>query len=271
MNSMATDASAVRPWAQGSPGTRAAMRQGRFRVDRRRQLGADIVELAFLAPAVARRARPGQFLGLRVEGEGFPLLRRPMGLSGIHGGRVEVSFRVAGAGTRWLADRCPGDLVDLLGPLGHGFAAQEGGPTLLVGGGLGVARLLPVAERGTGGPVTALLGFGRSEEVYGRERIERTGGTVRIATEDGSVGWRGLVTELLEAAIDQGVPGQVLACGPRGLLRAVKQICARHGRHALLALEERMACGFGACLGCSMGGLLVCRDGPVFAAERVQP
>lgn len=245
------------------------MHQGWFPVERCHRVAADVVELSVHAPALARSAQPGQFIGLGVGGEAFALLRRPMGVSAIRGERLAVSFRVAGAGTRWLAARRPGDPVDLLGPLGRGFPDLGEDPVILVGGGVGVARLLPVAERARG-EVMALVGFRRGGQVFGIERIRRAGGVVRVATEDGSEGRRGVVTELLEEAIAEGRPGRVLASGPRALLRAVKGICVGRRRAALLALEGQMACGWGVCLGCSTGGLLVCRDGPVFEAEAVE-
>lgn len=234
----------------------------------RREVARDIVELRLRCPEMARGATPGQFVHVRVDGPGFPLLRRPMSLSVLEEDVLGFTFRVVGTGTAWLAGRRPGEELDVLGPLGRGFPAGRG-PALLVGGGLGVAPLLPLARRlvEAGRRVTAVVGFRRGEEVFGLEELPAS--TV-LTTEDGTRGRRGLVTEPLAELLASEREATVYACGPRGLLRQVQGMCRAAGVQAYLAVEERMACGFGPCLGCSLGGLRVCREGPVFGGEEVE-
>lgn len=225
------------------------------------------------APDLAQGARPGQFLEVHVPSP-VPLLPRPMSLAGIDpdGGRVSILYRVVGSGTTALAKLGPGDRLRVMGPLGNGFPDPEGKRAVLVAGGTGIAPLLPLLKLTA--PESQLL-YGAAE---GAQMVDVDGpaaGRVRVqlATEDGSRGHQGLVTDLLERTLPESGAGVIYACGPRPMLAQVARQAFRLGVPAWVSLEERMACGVGACLGCSVmtdaGYRRVCRDGPVFSAREV--
>ncbi len=231
---------------------------------------------------------PGQFAMLSPgpcgAAERFdPLLPRPMAVYRTvpepGGAELEILYKRSGRGTRLLAGTQPGETVRLVGPLGVGFPLpQVGQRALLVGGGTGIASLYELATAARArGPVVVLLGARAAGDLMGREDFVALGVELRIATEDGSEGWRGRITELLERALAE--PGAaedlVYACGPTPMMRRAAEIAAAQGRRCIVSLENRMACGFGVCLGCAVpraegGFALVCRDGPVLDAQAVR-
>jgi dihydroorotate dehydrogenase electron transfer subunit len=216
--------------------------------------------------------------GARSGAERFdPLLPRPMALyrAAPCGDAVEILYKVSGRGTRLLADARPGDRVRLVGPLGTPFRLPDARErAVLAGGGTGIASLYELARRACErGPVAVLLGARTAGDLMGRDDFAALGVDLRVATEDGSAGRRGLVTELLEDALAEG-PARVYACGPTAMMRRAAALAASAGRLCSVSLENRMACGFGVCLGCAVpraggGFALVCRDGPVFDAAGV--
>lgn len=238
--------------------------------------------------------RPGQFYMLAAArgwggGEGErPYLPRAFsfcrvrtggggGGDGDRGGEgpgAELSFLAeeVGPGTRRLCALDPGEELLLAGPFGRGFSPPPAGTRpLLAGGGIGVAPLVAWQdELGEGAP--ALLGFRSAAHAEAARLFEA--GPVRVATEDGSAGERGLVTDLLRAELDRDPGAGVYACGPPAMLEAVRALCAERGAAAQLALEAGMACGFGACMGCAVptreGYLRVCVDGPVLDASLLE-
>jgi len=166
--------------------------------------------------------------------------------------------------------------VRWVGPLGLPFALPASGQrAVLVGGGTGIASLYELAVQARGrGPVTVLLGARRAGDLLAERDFAALDVDLRVATEDGSQGHRGLVTELLERVLDDGGQAAVYACGPTPMMRRAAEIAAARGRACQVSLENRMACGFGVCLGCAVpradGTIaLVCRDGPIFAAAAV--
>ncbi len=208
------------------------------------------------APLIARRGKPGQFVHVRVGGEGFPVLRRPLSVAAFHPdrGEIELFFRIVGRGTKWLAQRKANDLLDLLGPLGRGFPTGPGGPWLLVGGGIGSAPLLSLAQAAQRRriPVVVLLGAKQQAELVLASRFGELDARVHVATDDGSMGVKGPVTSLLADQLKQNEPPAVVyACGPKPMLKKVKEMTRGQAFPCYLSLEERMACGVGACLGCS--------------------
>jgi dihydroorotate dehydrogenase electron transfer subunit len=225
-------------------------------------------------------AQPGQFLmlspGTRGGAERYdPLLPRPMAIFRTRrmGGEaaVEVLYKVVGRGTRLLADARPGDVVRLVGPLGKGFPEPSPGErVLLVGGGTGVASLFELARRSSKrARVSVLLGARSAADLMGRADFENLDADLQVATDDGSDGAEGFVTELLEQEIVRGEAARVYACGPTLMMRRAAEITEAAGLPCFVSLENRMACGFGVCLGCAVprkdeGYHLVCRDGPVF-------
>jgi dihydroorotate dehydrogenase electron transfer subunit len=223
------------------------------------------------APAIAEAAKPGQFVMVRC-GEGHdPLLRRPLSIHKTDdSGGVALLFEVVGRGTSWLSERAPGDLVDLMGPLGNGFFIQPASKRiLLVAGGVGIAPLMFLfAEANKMGKNVDLL-IGAQGQLYlipvSKELLD-TGVNRRVVTEDGSEGTKGLVTEwICEHA---GQADQVFACGPPAMYRSMARLDCLKGKSVQVSLEERMACGVGACYGCTVktrnGPKQVCQDGPVF-------
>jgi len=242
--------------------------------------------LRLSAPAIARAGRSGQFLMVRCaeEGSSDPLLRRPLALHRLvrEQGQVEVLVRVVGRGTGWLALRRPGDTLDILGPLGQGFALHRNTRHLvLVAGGIGIAPLLALAEEGLqrGCAVVLALGARTAGELYPPSLIPPAV-EVHLATDDGSAGYCGPVTGLLNDPALGLLPwaDQLMACGPRPMLAELARL-VRAGRlrlragFAQVSLEERMACGVGACLGCAVlthrGYKRVCQEGPVFDLREV--
>lgn len=230
------------------------------------------------APDLARSACPGQFAMLKC-GDGYdPFLRRPLSIHQVDEKRGEVLFlyQVRGKGTELLARREKGDRVSLLGPLGHGFSCSEKSKKgLLVGAGIGIAPLLFLASAlaGRRWELVVLMGARTKDGILCSEEFERYAG-VLAATEDGSLGLKGTILDLLKQELQKSSFHKIFACGPAPVLKGVQEISVDSGIPAELSLEERMACGVGACLGCTCQGakgdyLRVCQEGPVFAAGEV--
>jgi dihydroorotate dehydrogenase electron transfer subunit len=221
------------------------------------------------APAIAGMARPGQFVMVRCGEDHDPLLLRPLSIHKTDdSGGVALLFEVVGRGTLWLSQRAPGDLVDLVGPSGNGFSIQPDAKNLLlVAGGIGIAPLAFLAEKRPGpeSRVTVLLGAKSASCLYPRERIPPKTTVVSI-TDEWSGERQGLVTSLIDGYIGQA--DQVFACGPAGMYQSMTRLECLKGKSVQVSLEERMACGLGACYGCTvktrMGPKQVCHDGPVF-------
>ncbi len=227
----------------------------------------------------AARPRPGQFYMVQSAerwggGDGErPFLPRAFSVLRARDGELEFLIEDVGPGTRRLCELGPGEDLLLVGPLGNGFSSpREDRAALLVGGGVGIAPLaIWQDELGAGGiRSSALLGFRDAEHAAGAALLTDP----TVATDDGSVGHRGLVTELLEDQLDErGEELEVYACGPPAMLEAVRAACLRREVPAQLALESGMACGFGACFGCVVptvdGYLRLCVDGPVLEAHRL--
>jgi dihydroorotate dehydrogenase electron transfer subunit len=214
--------------------------------------------------------RPGQFAMLALNPHGVhrdPLLGRPMAVYRGDASALEFRFKVVGRGTQILSELPAGAEVGIVGPLGNGFPDPVDG-TVLVGGGTGIASLYELASRAPRS-VRVLLGGRTRAEVMGLEDFEALGVDLEVATEDGSWGHKGLVTELLR--LERGQP--LIACGPTAMMRVTAELAAREGAHCLVSLESPMACGFGICLGCAVptrtGYRYVCTDGPVFDAREV--
>jgi dihydroorotate dehydrogenase electron transfer subunit len=245
-------------------------------------------QLTVVAPGVAEQVRPGQFVALAVGGETTAhLLRRAFSVyrtqdRGIYGGTIDIVLAEHGVGTRWLSDVRPHDSLDVVGPLGKPFALPKEPVTCtLVGGGYGSAALFTLAEqlRERGCRVDFVLGAATEARLFGVLEAKRMSQSVAVTTEDGSLGDRGRVTDVLLALLGRTGSDVVYACGPMGMLAAVADLAARFGAHSQCAVEEAMACGIGVCMTCVLpvvgdDGVTrmvrSCVDGPVFRGDRVR-
>ena len=242
--------------------------------------------MTLVAPAVAARFKPGQFITLAVGGpDSSMLLSRAFSIHDVrpdHGGTVEIVFAVHGRGTQWLAERRARDVLDVTGPLGKAFPLpRDPVNCLLVGGGYGSAPLFSLAaklkERRC--EVDFLLGASSGDRVFGALTARRTGRSATITTEDGSLGARGMVTDMLDQVIHDGRTDVIYACGPMPMLRQITMLARRYDIPVQAAVEEAMACGVGVCMTCVLpvigsDGITrmarSCMDGPVFRGESVR-
>lgn len=246
-----------------------------------RPAGREYYRLVLKAPEAARAAKPGQFVMLRVTGTGDPLLARPFGISTVLSrSSIEIVYRVVGRGTTLLTGVRKGQTLSLLGPLGNGFPMPaKGSVPVLVGGGSGFPPLHFLAQR-AGRRAHFFIGA-RNRECLPpagilasfREVVQQ----VHTATDDGSAGVQGTSTDILNAFLSRMEKKSALvmyACGPHAMLAAVARIAAEHAIACHVSLEERMACGLGACMGCSIpqkagGYKRACKEGPVFDARDI--
>lgn len=238
---------------------------------RTEKLNSDAVSLWLDAGELAESAAVGQFVNVKC-GEGL-LLRRPISICRVEGTKLNIVFEVRGEGTAWLAARQEGDLLDVMGPLGHGFSYPQG-KVLVVGGGIGVPPMLHTARKAPSGAI-ACLGFRNASKAMLISEFEQCCEQVYVASDDGSLGIHSYVAGIVDTALTNHPEiSAVLACGPKIMLKTVYDAAKKHNVPCQVSMEERMGCGIGACLVCackSADGAYrhVCKDGPVFAAEEV--
>lgn len=218
------------------------------------------------APQIATIAHAGHFI-MSSCGDAT-LLRRPLSIHQVDRSKIAFLFSVVGKGTRWLSQRQAGDSLDLLGPMGNGFTLENSPQRLLLlAGGLGIAPLRFLADSAlrNGYDVTLLAGAGTVSQLYPQELLPREIHCI-FATEDGSYGEKGKITDLLPHYLDRA--DQIFACGPLAMYRTMSQMPELQNKSVQVSLEMRMACGLGACYGCTIrtkhGLKQVCKDGPVF-------
>jgi len=244
--------------------------------------------MTVVAPGMAELTRPGHFVAVQVGGpESSMLLRRAFAIydvkeRGVYGGTVEFIFAVHGKGTAWLASRRPQDKLDLVGPLGQPFKLPMQPVTAtLVGGGYGSAPLLPLATalRGRGCRVDFVLGAGSADRLFGQLDAKRIATSIEVTTDDGSMGRRGRVSDVLGQLLDKTGSDVGYACGPMAMLKAVSELATERDIPCQVAVEESMACGIGVCMTCVLpvigdDGLTrmlrSCVEGPVFLGDRVR-
>jgi len=242
-------------------------------------------KLTLSCPYIADRAEPGNFIHVRVSEGHYPLLRRAFSIHQVNqkDGRFEILFRVVGTGTEILSRARPGDSLDVLGPLGNSFSLPgEDHEIMLVAGGIGIAPLWfllsRLAEKRKPAGLTFFLGARSQSQLFCLKNLRQTGVELVAATDDGSAGQKGLVTEVflkeLESRdVDFGKLA-VCACGPPLMLRRMAEIAKRFDFSCQVSLENHMACGVGACWGCAVRQVdgtykRVCADGPVFDAREL--
>ncbi|MEI2775922.1 MAG: dihydroorotate dehydrogenase electron transfer subunit [Tetrasphaera sp.] len=239
--------------------------------------------LRLAVPGIAALARPGQFAALTVGGPTSGLLlRRSFSIHRVGADHVDLVIADAGPGTHWLTRCRPGDVVNIVAPLGQGFAPPaQPGACVLVGGGYGSAPLFWFAKtvRAAGCAAHLVLGAASAGRLFGADLAAASTDSVHVTTDDGSLGTRGQVTAVLPDLLLATGARTVVACGPMGMLRAVTEVATAHGATAQVAVEEAMACGVGVCMTCVLPVVgddgrtrmtRSCVDGPVFAGARVR-
>ena len=245
------------------------------KVVRQQQIDEGIFDMELSFPKGAALAKPGQFIAMYCNDKS-KLLPRPISICGINKeeGTLRVVYRVVGEGTKEFSEMKEGDTLEVMGPLGNGFALKEE-KAIIIGGGIGIPPMLELAKQ-LNVEKTVVLGYRTS--TFLKDEFEAVGDVV-ISTEDGSFGTKGNV---IDAIKEQGVEGSIIyACGPTPMLRGIKAYAEEMGIEAQISMEERMACGIGACLACvckskdvdshsHVHNKRVCKDGPVFDAREVE-
>ena len=255
-----------------------------------RALGSNIYDMTLKAPQIAGAAKAGQFVSVYTN-NAAKLLPRPISLCGIDAkeGTLRLVYRVTGdkTGTEEFSKAKAGDSLRLIGPLGNGFTVEPGKKALLIGGGIGVPPMLELAkaikagraqgQEGTATEITIVMGY-RDDNTFLLEEFEAEAETY-ISSDNGAVGTKGTVVDAIKA---NGLTAEVIyACGPKPMLRALRDYARENGMKCYVSMEERMACGIGACLACvcqstgvdghsNVKNKRVCADGPVFDAEEVE-
>ena len=248
------------------------MKQRLFEIQSNEQIAKNVYRMQLAGDTAG--ILPGQFVNIRVEGQ---FLRRPISVCDIseaRGERLEargvltIIYKVVGVGTEAMSHLPVGIQLDVLTVLGNGYDLSKAGDApLLVGGGVGVPPMYMLARqlRKAGKKVRVILGFNTKEEVFYEEEFRALGCDVTVTTVDGSHGVKGFVTNALD-----GKQSYYYTCGPLPMIKALLQAVGTHGE---VSMEERMGCGFGACMGCTIqttqGPKRVCKEGPVFAAEEL--
>ena len=237
------------------------MKQLTFEIKTNEQIAKNVYRMQLCGDTTG--ILPGQFVNIRVEGQ---FLRRPISVCNINNGVLTVIYKVVGVGTEAMSHLPIGTQLDVLTVLGNGYdLSKAGDKPLLVGGGVGVPPMYMLARqlREAGKAVRVILGFNTKDEVFYEEEFRALGCDVTVTTVDGSHGVKGFVTNALD-----GQQSYYYTCGPLPMIKALLQAAGTHGE---VSMEERMGCGFGACMGCTIqttqGPKRVCKEGPVFPAE----
>lgn len=270
-----------------------------------KEISPNFFVLELLSPKIAKTAKPGQFVNIRVSDAADPLLRRPISIYDTENDNLKILYFVKGKGTEILRDKNPGDLLNITGSHGNGFTVDANAKNiLLVGGGFGTAPLAFLAKKirdesytvagssHLGGRdsfhprgeqlrkpfkkkgIFVAIGGRTKELILCEDDFQKLGAKVFVTTDDGSYGEKGLVTKAVEKIIAENKIEQVFTVGPLVMMKTVAQIAERAGIPAQISMEERMACGVGACLGCvcktKEGYQTVCENGPVFEAKELE-
>lgn len=235
------------------------------------ELTPTVVLQTIRGPEIAAQAVPGQFVNIRPSTGTDPLLRRPISIAAVNRimGTFSILVKRIGPGTRLLAERRPGTKVDVIGPLGRGFEWTDARRMVLVAGGVGVAPMLFLAreavQRQQPPEITFCYGARTAGEFVLLDQIEQTAGRLVLATEDGSRGHHGFVTEAAEPLLEPGT--SIATCGPNPMMDDLMQRMRARGLEGQVSLENQMGCGIGACQGCVVptrrGYIRICCDGPV--------
>jgi len=232
-------------------------------------------KMRLYAPGIAQKAKPGQFVHIKIKDGYDPLLRRPFSIHGCEGEKIEILYKVVGRGTESLSRKKIGNEIDTLGPLGQGFKINPDLKRIvLVAGGMGIAPLYFLAEKLNRKDILILLGAESKGKILCLEDLKNLNVRAKIATEDGSQGHKGLISDFLFHFIKESSQiDLVCACGPIPMLKKIAQLSLKNKIPCQVSLEQTMGCGMGVCLGCTIRGksgyLRVCSDGPVFQANQI--
>ena len=236
------------------------MKQRLFEIQSNEQIAKNVYRMQLSGDTTG--ILPGKFVNIRVQGQ---FLRRPISVCNIANGILTIIYKVVGVGTEAMSHLPVGTQLDVLTVLGNGYdLSKAGDEPLLVGGGVGVPPMYMLARqlREAGKNVRVILGFNTKDEVFYEEEFRAIGCDVTVTTVDGSHGVKGFVTNALD-----GKQSYYYTCGPLPMIKALIQAAGTHGE---VSMEERMGCGFGACMGCTIqttqGPKRVCKEGPVFPA-----
>ena len=239
------------------------MKQRLFEIQSNEQIAKNVYRMQLSGDTTG--VLPGQFVNIRVQGQ---FLRRPISVCNIADGILTIIYKVVGVGTEAMSHLPVGTQLDVLTVLGNGYdLSKAGDEPLLVGGGVGVPPMYMLARqlRKMGKTVRVILGFNTKDEVFYEEEFRALGCDVTVTTVDGSHGVKGFVTNALD-----GQQSYYYTCGPLPMIKALLQAAGTNGE---VSMEERMGCGFGACMGCTIqttqGPKRVCKEGPVFPAEEL--
>lgn len=241
-------------------------------------IAPDIYSMWIKTENIAKEATAGQFVSLYGK-DASRLLPRPISICEIRNDRIRIVYRIVGAGTEEISGYVRGDKLELLGPLGNGFSLRKGN-AMLIAGGIGVPPMVELAKKlkeNGAEQIISVIGY-RDRNLFLKEELEKYS-TIFVATEDGSAGTKGNV---MDAIREHKLMAEVIySCGPKPMLRAVKEFGIENEIETQISMEERMACGIGACLGCvcqsaevdehsHVHNKRVCKDGPVFDAREVE-
>lgn len=242
------------------------MKQEIFKITSNENIAPSVYKMV-LAGDTSDITAPGQFVNIKLEGF---YLRRPISICDYDGGSLTLIYKTVGGGTEDLSRRKPGDELDLLISLGNGFdTLKSGDKPLVIGGGVGIPPLYALCKKliSEGKKPAVILGFNTKSEIFFENEFKALGCEAFVTTADGSHGIKGFVT----AAMDKTDYTYIYSCGPLPMFKAVNASAATSGQ---FSFEERMGCGFGACMGCSLmtknGAKRVCKDGPVFEREEIE-
>ena len=241
------------------------LKQGIYEIKSNRMLAKNTYEMKLSGDTSAFSA-PGQFLNIKLDGF---FLRRPISVCDYDENSITIIYKTVGKGTEKMSEMKEGEKLDILTGLGNGFDTQKSGTEpVVIGGGAGIPPMYKLAKEliAQGKTVSAILGFNGNDEVFYADEFKKIGAEVYITTVDGSVGTKGFVTDALKN-IDYTF---FYTCGPEPMLKAIYNASKTLGE---LSFEERMGCGFGACMGCSCktkyGNKRICKDGPILEMEEI--
>jgi dihydroorotate dehydrogenase electron transfer subunit len=249
-----------------------------------RKITSGIFLLGFKSPHIASESSPGQFVMVRINEGIDPLLRRPFSIFDVlDKDTICILYKTVGHGTELLSLKKAGERLSVMGPLGQGFSIpDEKLKAILVGGGIGIAPLYFLAGALKNKPMEFMAGFGKSGDIIPLERAAGRTISISIATDDGSKGYSGMVTGLLDECLSRNINGKypiaIYACGPLAMLKKVSSMASHRNISCQVSLEALMACGLGACQGCAVKILSqddhslyrhVCKDGPVFPSHTI--